>query len=180
MSLPNTDETPVKTRAINAVLARLTNGLINPAAGDLELRGESIRRGITVEELMGVFPSAIVLDGAERVLPGTTRGDVYEFPVLIKLCLGPDNNAKPEQVDRFVALVQAVMELGPDDATPADGSGYTGLELREEDGNVIGFLSGGGEATPFYQATDGASIVGAVVNYSVQYRRLRGNPWAQW
>jgi hypothetical protein len=179
------DQKPIKTRVIDAVLARLA-GMANPDVGDLALRtqeGEaSFRRGVSVEELMGVYPSAIVLDGAESVdvADSSTRGKVFTFPVLIKLCLGPQNNSDPALVDRFIALAQQVMEQNGDEPASGDGSGYGGLELREADGTVVGYITGGGDAQPFYQGTEGSSVVGAVVRYLVTYRRVFGNPWEKW
>jgi len=115
----------------------------------------SITRELDPLKSSKVMPSLMIYDGDESEVSRDTRGRTYEFPLALKILLESATDLAGQK-DQLVPQVQVVME--------------TDLQL-----NGLAIVVDGGEEQPFINELN-SPVGGALLFYTVQYRRVRGHP----
>lgn len=103
------------------------------------------------------LPALMIYDGDEEIMDEDERGITVQFPIMLKLCWSDNRNLSTKK-DELVPVVQKIME--------------NDLQL----GGLANWVKGG-EEEPFINEV-GKPQGGALVHYVVEYRRMRGDPYA--
>ena len=117
----------------------------------------SITRELDPVKSSQVMPSLMIYDGDESEVSRDTRGRTCEFPLGLKILFEAPTGLADKK-DELVPQIQAIME--------------TDIQL-----NGLAVVVDGGEEQPFINEI-GSPVGGALLFYTVQYRRVRGDPSA--
>jgi hypothetical protein len=139
----------IKAQILNRIMANF-----EPLKTSGDFRAITRERNLLL--LAAVTPALQIYDGPERFVAKDTRGRTWHFDIGLKICLteGRDLGAAK---DTLVPKVQKVIE--------------TDLQL----GGLADFVDGG-EEIPYITETE-KPAGGALILYTVQYRRVLGDPY---
>lgn len=117
----------------------------------------SVKREMDLLKWSEAVPALMIYDGDEEIVDEDERGITLQFPMMIKACWS-DHRDLSTKKDELVPEIQRIME--------------SDLQL----GGLANWVKGGQEE-PFINEV-GKPEGGAMVLYMVEYRRMRGNPYA--
>lgn len=139
----------IKKRIMDRILENL-------APLEEEARVRSITRELDPLASSDKLPALMIYDGEELEIARDNRGRTYEFPVTIKVLVSSARDL-PAAKDAVVAEVQKLME--------------SDVQL----GGLANLVDGGAEV-PFLNELN-KPVGGALLQWTVQYRRVRGDPF---
>ena len=123
----------------------------------------SISRELDPVKSSQTMPSLCIYDGPEIEIGRDNRGRTYEFPLTLRILL-ESATSLAELKDKLVPEVQVILELDPQ----LNG-------LPNLDGPALAIVVDGGVETPLLNELN-SPVGGAWLEYTVQYRRQRGDP----
>jgi hypothetical protein len=142
------------TPSIKLQIMQLILSLMQPLVQSGVFRKVARSHDLALNE--AVRPALQIYDGPERLMRKDSRGRTYHFDIGLKILI-EDARDISAQKDLIVPAVQKIME--------------TNLQLAG-----LANIVDGGEEVPFVEEAD-KPLGGALVLYTIEYRRVLGDPY---